>query len=50
MFCMVTREKKTSRVDIDVVKENILPQKMAVIGTRAVPQGIVLKVGKTKEI
>ena len=50
MYALRPRDKQKAGANVVFVDENIFPQTLAVMVTRAVPQGIELKVGKYKEI
>lgn len=50
MFGLRTRDQQKSDANVLFVDENIFPQCMAVIQTRAIPQGIVIKTGNYKEL
>lgn len=49
MYALRTREQQKSNANVVFVDENIFPQTLAVMTTRAVPQGIELRVGKFEE-
>jgi glycine dehydrogenase len=50
MFALRSRDKQKAGANVVFVDENIFPQTLAVINTRAVPQGITVKVGKFQEL
>ncbi|MCD7900528.1 MAG: aminomethyl-transferring glycine dehydrogenase [Bacteroides sp.] len=49
MYALRTRDQQKSGANVVFIDENIFPQTLAVIHTRAVPQGIVIKTGKYQE-
>ena len=49
MYALRSRAQQKSGANVVFVDENIFPQTLAVMTTRAVPQGIELRVGKYKE-
>ncbi len=49
MYALRTRDQQKRNANVVFVDENIFPQTLAVITTRAIPQGIVLRVGKYTE-
>lgn len=49
MYALRSREQQKSKANVVFVDENIFPQTLAVMTTRAVPQGIELRVGKYEE-
>ncbi len=50
MHALRPRDKQKADANVVFVDENIFPQTLAVMITRAVPQGIELKIGKYKEL
>ena len=49
MYGLRPRDKQKSGANVVFVDENIFPQTLAVMNTRAIPQGIELRVGKYQE-
>lgn len=49
MYALRTREQQKGNANVVFVDENIFPQTLAVMTTRAVPQGIELRVGKYED-
>ena len=49
MYALRSRAQQKANANVVFVDENIFPQTLAVMTTRAVPQGIELRVGKYKE-
>lgn len=49
MYALRTRDQQKKGANVVFVDENIFPQTIAVMNTRAVPQNIVLRVGKSAE-
>ena len=49
MFALRSRAQQKSGANVVLVDENIFPQTLAVMTTRAIPQGIELRVGNHKE-
>ena len=49
MYALRSRAQQKAGANVVFVDENIFPQTLAVTTTRAVPQGIELRVGKYKE-
>ena len=49
MYALRSRDQQKSGANVVFVDENIFPQTLAVMNTRAVPQGIVLLTGKYQE-
>lgn len=49
MYALRTREQQKSGANVLFIDENIFPQTLAVITTRAIPQGIEIKTGKYKD-
>lgn len=49
MFALRSRAQQKSGANIVFIDEKIFPQTLAVITTRAIPQGIIIKVGNYKE-
>lgn len=49
MYGLRTRAQQKAGANVVFVDENIFPQTLAVMTTRAVPQGIELRIGKYKE-
>ena len=49
MYALRSRAQQKAGANVVFVDENIFPQTLAVMTTRAVPQGIELRVGKYKE-
>ena len=49
MFGLRPRDKQKSGANVLFVDKKIFPQTLAVINTRAVPQGITVKTGNYKE-
>ncbi|NDV58448.1 aminomethyl-transferring glycine dehydrogenase [Bacteroides sp. 519] len=49
MYALRTRDQQKRNANVVFVDENIFPQTLAVMNTRAIPQGIVLRVGKYTE-
>jgi glycine dehydrogenase len=49
MFALRPRDKQKAGANVVFVDEDIFPQTLAVINTRAIPQGIEVKVGKWQE-
>ena len=49
MYALRSRAQQKSEANVVFVDENIFPQTLAVMTTRAIPQGIELRVGKFKE-
>lgn len=50
MFALRPREMQKAGANVVFVDENIFPQTLAVMTTRAIPQGICLRVGKYDEL
>lgn len=50
MYALRPREMQKSGANVVFIDENIFPQTLAVITTRAIPQGIRLYVGKYEEV
>lgn len=50
MYGLRTREQQKSGANVLFVDENIFPQTLAVIHTRAIPQGLEVRVGNYKEL
>ena len=50
MYALRTREQQKSGACTVFVDERIFPQTLAVMRTRAIPQGITLKVGRWEEV
>ena len=50
MYALRPRDKQKTGANVVFVDENIFPQTLAVMITRAVPQGIELRIGKYKEL
>lgn len=49
MYALRPRDKQKAGANVVFVDENIFPQTLAVMTTRAIPQGIELRVGKYQE-
>ena len=49
MYALRSREQQKAGANVVFVDENIFPQTLAVMTTRAIPQGMKLKVGKYRE-
>ncbi len=49
MYALRPREKQKNGANVMFVDENIFPQTLAVMTTRAIPQGIELRIGKYQE-
>ncbi|NDV82630.1 aminomethyl-transferring glycine dehydrogenase [Bacteroides sp. 51] len=49
MYALRSRDQQKSGANVVFVDENIFPQTLAVMNTRAVPQGIILLTGKYQE-
>lgn len=49
MYALRTRDQQKSGSNIVFVDENIFPQTLAVINTRAIPQGIIIQTGKYQD-
>ena len=49
MYALRSRAQQKANANVVFVDENIFPQTLAVMTTRAVPQGIELRVGKYKD-
>lgn len=49
MYALRTRDQQKSGANVVFVDEQIFPQTLAVMNTRAVPQGIILQTGKYQE-
>ncbi|NDV64508.1 aminomethyl-transferring glycine dehydrogenase [Bacteroides sp. 224] len=49
MYALRTREQQKSGANVVFIDEQIFPQTLAVIQTRAIPQGIIIETGKYKE-
>lgn len=49
MYALRTREQQKSGANVVFIDENIFPQTLAVINTRVIPQGMVIRTGKYKE-
>ena len=49
MYALRSRTQQKAGANVVFVDENIFPQTLAVMTTRAIPQGIELRVGKYKE-
>ncbi|MDR0961410.1 MAG: aminomethyl-transferring glycine dehydrogenase [Mediterranea sp.] len=50
MYALRSRDQQKSGANVVFVDENIFPQTLAVMTTRAIPQGIVLRTGKYTEL
>ncbi len=50
MYALRPRDKQKGNANVVFVDENIFPQTLAVMMTRALPQGIELRVGKYQEL
>lgn len=50
MYGMRSRAQQKAQANVLFVDEEIFPQTLAVIRTRAIPQGMVVKVGSYKDL
>lgn len=50
MFALRSRQQQKAGANVLFIDENIFPQNLAVIHTRALPQGMTLRIGSYKEL
>lgn len=49
MYALRSRDQQKSGANVVFIDENIFPQTLAVVNTRAIPQGIIIQTGKYEE-
>ncbi|KAA6351154.1 Glycine dehydrogenase (decarboxylating) [termite gut metagenome] len=50
MYALRSREQQKAKANVVFIDENIFPQTLAVVTTRALPQGIKIRIGKYQDI